>query len=164
MKISDHLKEDMICFDLEATKKQEAIKELGNIINRTKAIYVKYNIMYARGITDYNMFLKDVLEREKITTTGIGNEVALPHARTNAVTRFIIALGRSEKGIEFESVDSKKVKLVFLMGTPKTTALNQYLVLLAHLTRLLNKKSFRESFLMAKKPTEIIEAFKKIEK
>jgi len=152
MRISDYLKEEMICLNLKATEKGEAIRELGSFIRK------------AEEINNYEMFLKDVVEREKLTTTGIGDGVALPHARTDAVTRFVLAFGRSESGVEFESLDRKKAKLIFLMGTPKTAGLDQYLVLLAHLTRLLKGESFRESLLKAKSPGEIIDIFKNFEK
>jgi len=152
MRISDYLREDMICLNLKATGKEEAIKELGSFIGK------------AKEIKDYEMFHKDVLEREKLTTTGIGDEVAIPHARTDAVTGFVIAFGKSEQGVNFDSLDGKKARLLLLMGTPKTAGLDEYLVLLARLTRLLKKQSFRESLLKAKNPAEIIDIFKKFEK
>jgi fructose-specific phosphotransferase system IIA component len=152
MRISDYLKEDMICLNLKATGKEEAIRELGSFIGK------------AKEITNYEMFHKDVLEREKLTSTGIGEGVAIPHARTDAVSGFVIAFGKSEKGVEFDSLDGKKARLLFLMGTPKTAGLNEYLVLLAHLTRLLKQQSFRESLLKAQSPAEIIDIFKNFEK
>jgi len=152
MRISDYLKEEMICLNLKATGKEEAIKELGSLIRK------------AKEITNYEKFLKDVLEREKLNTTGIGEGVALPHARTDAVTGFVIAFGRSENGIDFEALDGKKAKLLFLMGTPRKAGLDQYLVLLAHLTRLLKRESFRKSLLKAENPAEVIDIFKKFEK
>jgi len=152
MRISDYLKEDMICLNLKATGKEEAIRELGGFIRK------------AKEITNYEMFHKDVLEREKLTTTGIGEGVAIPHARTDAVSGFVIAFGKSEKGVEFDSLDGKRAKLLFLMGTPKTAGLDEYLVLLAHLTRLLKQQSFRESLLKAESPAEIIDIFKNLEK
>lgn len=152
MRISDYLKEDMICLELKATGKEEAIRELGSVIRK------------AKEITNYEMFHKDVLEREKLTTTGIGDDVAIPHARTDAVTGFVIAFGKSEKGVEFDSLDGKRARLLFLMGTPKTAGLDEYLVLLAHLTRLLKQQSFREALLKAQSPAEIIEIFKNFEK
>jgi len=152
MRISDYLKEEIICLNLKATEKEEAIRELGSFIRK------------AEEITNYEMFLKDVLEREKLTTTGIGDGVGLPHARTDAVTGFVLAFGKSEKGVEFDSLDGKKARLLFLMGTPKTAGLDQYLVLLAHLTRLLKGESFRESLLKAKSPAEIIDIFRNFEK
>jgi len=152
MRISDYLREDMICLNLKATGKEEAIRELGSFIRK------------AKEVSNYEMFLKDVMEREKLTSTGIGEEVAIPHARTDAVSGFVVAFGKSESGVEFESLDRKKARLIFLMGTPKTAGLDEYLVLLAHLTRLLKEESFRESLIKAQNPAEIIDIFKKFEK
>ena len=152
MKISDYLKEDMICLNLKATNKEEVIKELGEIIRQCK------------DITNYDMFIKDMLERERIATTGIGDEIAIPHARTDSVSQFVIAFGRSENGVAFDSLDEKKARLIFLMGTPKTAGINHYLQLLAHLNRLLRKESFRELLMKAEKPSDIICLFKEVEK
>jgi len=152
MRISDYLEEDMICLNLKARGKEEAIKELGNIIRK------------AKEMKSYEKFLKDVLEREKINTTGIGDGVAIPHARTDAVTGFVIAFGKSEEGVEFNSLDGKKARLLFLMGTPEKAGLDEYLVLLAHLTRLLKEESFRSSLFGAESPAGIINVFKNCEK
>ncbi len=150
MKLSDYLKEDRILLKLKSTKRDEAIKELGELIRE------------AEEVIDYQAFLKDVFEREKEKTTGIGNGIALPHARTAHVNRFVIVMGRSDKGIQFESLDEKPVKIVLLMGTPKD-GLGEYLRMLAHLSRLLNKKSFLELLLKAKDAKEIIAVFKRAE-
>ncbi|OIO73656.1 MAG: hypothetical protein AUJ85_07370 [Elusimicrobia bacterium CG1_02_37_114] len=151
MKISDYLKEDIICLDLKSTSKKDVIEELGSIIKNSKEV------------TDYEMFISDVMEREKLSTTGVGDGVALPHARTNAVSKFVVAFGRSKKEVNFNSIDKKKVNLIFLMGTPKNETLDLYLVLLAHLTRLLRKEDFRQLLLKAERPSEVIKAFKDIE-
>ncbi|MFH1416115.1 MAG: PTS sugar transporter subunit IIA [Elusimicrobiota bacterium] len=152
MKISDYLKEDMVIMDLKAEQKNDAIGELGEIIRKSKSL------------TDYDSFMRDVFDREDMYTTGIGNEVALPHARTDAVNDFIIAFGRSKKGIEFKSIDQKPVKIVFLMGTPQNSGITNYLHVLAHLNRLLQKNDFRQELINSASPAEIIEIFKKAEK
>ena len=151
MKISNYLKEEMLCLDLKSTSKKDVIEELGSIIKNSKEV------------TDYEMFISDVMEREKLSTTGVGDGVALPHARTNAVSKFVVAFGRSKKEVNFNSIDKKKVNLIFLMGTPKNETLDLYLVLLAHLTRLLRKEDFRQLLLKAERPSEVIKAFKDIE-
>ena len=79
------------------------------------------------------------------------------------MSSFIIAIGRIDKGVDFNSLDGEPVKLVFLMATPKEEVQN-YLKILAHLTRLLKKESLRNSLLEAKTPGEVIEAFKREEK
>ncbi|MCK4308168.1 PTS sugar transporter subunit IIA [candidate division WOR-3 bacterium] len=150
MNISTYLKEERICLNLEATEKKAAIRELAGFLRGSKEV------------TNFNSFLKDVFKREKVGTTGIGNGIAIPHARTDAVSEFVIAFGRSAKGVEFQSLDSKPVKLVFLMGAPKQN-INGYLRILARLTRLLKKWEFRKSFMEASSAREIIEIFEKTE-
>ena len=59
-----------------------------------------------------------VLEREKVMTTGIGNGIAIPHCKNNACPQFVIALGITQKGIDFQAVDGKPVNLVFLLLGP----------------------------------------------
>ena len=150
MNISTYLKEERICLNLETTEKKAAIRELAGFLRA------------AKEITNFNSFLKDVFEREKVGTTGIGDGIAIPHARTDAVSEFVIAFGRSAKGVEFQSLDSKPVKLIFLMGAPKQN-LNGYLRILARLTRLLKKVDFRKSLMEASSAREIIEIFEKTE-
>ena len=150
MNIAKYLKEERICLNLEAAEKKPAIRELASFLRG------------AKEVTNFNSFLKDVFEREKVGTTGIGSGIAIPHARTDAVSEFVIAFGRSAKGAEFQSLDSKPVKLIFLMGAPKQN-LNGYLRILARLTRLLKKVDFRKSLMEASCAREIIEGFEKTE-
>jgi len=150
MRISDHISEKMICLALENTTKEDVIKELAELLKNSE------------DVTDFDMFLKDVFEREKLGATGIGNEIAIPHARTDAVNNIIIAFGRASQGIDFNGIDNKPVKLVFLMGTPKKDV-NKYLQVLAHLTRLLKKESFRQQLLEAQNAGEILNAIREIE-
>ncbi|MBN1622437.1 MAG: PTS sugar transporter subunit IIA [Endomicrobiales bacterium] len=150
MRISDYLDKHLIAIDLKADHKDEAIKKLVGLMKNSD------------GMLDYPLFITDVLEREKIATTGIGNEVAIPHARTDAVNKIKISLGVSAQGINFDSLDGKKVKIIFLIGTPKSE-INTYLVILAQLTRLLRNVSFREEICKASDPSTIMEIFKKSE-
>jgi len=138
--------------NLEAQTKEEAIKEVANLIKD------------APEIIDFESFVKDIFDREALATTAIGSQVAIPHARSDNVKNFVIAFGRSREGIDFNALDNKPVKLIFLMGTPKEEGINDYLKILAHLTRLLQKETFRESLLKAKSPEEIIEEFEKVER
>jgi mannitol/fructose-specific phosphotransferase system IIA component (Ntr-type) len=88
--------------------------------------------------------------------------IALPHARSEYVDSFVIAIGRVKDGVNFGSLDGEPVRLVFLMGTPKEKV-QSYLKLLAHLTRLLKRESVRSLLFEAETPEEIIEIFKKEE-
>jgi fructose-specific phosphotransferase system IIA component len=150
VKISDYLKENYMKLSLESKEKEAAIRELAEVFRHDE------------HIKDFSQLMEDVFEREALGTTGIGLGLALPHARTDAVDAFVIAVGRSEEGIEFGALDGEPVKLVFLMATPKAEV-QSYLKILAHLTRILKKESFRTSLLEAKTPQELIDCFKKEE-
>jgi len=150
MVVSDYLKEKFCQINLQASDKEGAIKELAEILN-------------AGGkIIDQEVFMKDVLEREELGSTGIGNNVGIPHARTKAVKGFVIAFGLSTSGIEFKALDGEKVKLVFLMGADPGE-LNLYLRILAELSKLLMNGTFRETLLVAKSAADVIAAVKKFE-
>ena len=151
MVISDYLKPEQIKLSLEARTKQDAIVELSELLRPHP------------HVKDLEKFVEETFKRENFSTTGIGHEVAIPHARTDAVSDIVIALGRSSQGIEFDSLDGSPVKLVFLIGTPKSRHLSTYLSLLAHLTRLLDRETFRKKLLEATSAEAIIDAFRKVE-
>ncbi len=144
--ISQYLKSELIDLDLKASTKEEAIRNLGELLRGDSSI------------TDFDQFISDVFEREGLGTTGIGFSLALPHARSKAVQSFVIAIGRMDEGIDFKSLDGEPVKLIFLMGTPKEEV-QGYLKILAHLTRLLKKESFRSPLFDVKTPQELINLF-----
>ncbi|MHC4258894.1 MAG: PTS sugar transporter subunit IIA [Planctomycetota bacterium] len=152
IKVSHYLAKDRILPALEAHQKEEAIKEIAALLSG------------AKQVVDVERFVVDVLAREKIKTTGIGDGVAIPHARTHAVKALVIALGRSSKGVEFNSVDGKPASLIFLIGTPKGKDTAGYLRVLAHLSRLLMQESFRYALFVAPSPEEIVNELKKVER
>jgi PTS system fructose-specific IIC component len=152
MKISPHLKPEQILLQIKSNKKEDIIKELVALIKDSTEI------------KNFEEFQKDVFKREEIGSTGIGNGIAIPHARSEAVKEFIIVFGRSDAGIDFDAVDNKPVNLFFLMGTPKEKNINGYLKILAHLSRLLTKKALREALVKAATAEEIIKEFEKAEK
>ena len=111
---------------------------------------------------NYDLFIKDVFAREEIQTTAIGNNVAIPHARTEAIDDFCLIFGRTNTGIDFNAIDKKPVKLIFLMGTPKKKALQNYLQILACLTRVLEKESVREKLINVSSVEQIIDIFSNV--
>jgi PTS system fructose-specific IIC component len=151
MTVSDYLSEKFCILDLKATDKESAIKEVAAVLS-------------AGGkLIDSQAFIADVLEREELGSTGIGNNVSIPHARTKAVKGFVIGFGRSTSGIEFKALDGEKVKLIFLMGADPSE-LNLYLRILAELSKLLMSNAFRQALLTADSAAEIIAAVRKFEK
>lgn len=137
--------------DLKAAGKEAAIRELADLLT-------------SQGrVNDEEDFIKHVLEREMLGSTGIGNHVAIPHCPTRSVQGVVVAFGRSKQGIDFQSSDGREVNYIFLMGT-NPDDLNVYLKLLAALSRLLNDRFFRQDFAAAQTPEELIAVFKKHEK
>ncbi len=150
MEVKGYIREELINLDLLSERKEDAIRELARLMESTQ------------GVIDFDLFLEDVFERERLGTTGIGDGIAIPHARTDAVDQLVIAIGRSARGVEFESLDGKKVKLLFLMGTPKGSV-SHYLKILAQLTRLLKEGTFRDKLLEARDKETVVSLFREIE-
>lgn len=149
--LTDYLKEGRILINLKASNKKEAILELFNLLKDSKEV------------VNSEDFLRDIMERESLNTTGINNNIAIPHARTEAIRGFIMAFGRSSDGVDFNSLDNKPAKLIFLMGTPKEKGISFYMRILAYLSRLLRNEYFREALLKASSSNEILKEFKKAE-
>lgn len=151
MVVSDYLREKCCVMNLESGERDGAIREIAVAMDA------------GGGVIDKERFVGDVLNREALGSTGIGNNVAIPHARTTAVKGFVIGFGRSISGIDFNAIDGEKVKLVFLMGA-ESGELNFYLRILAELSKLLMNPSFREALLVAVTPKEVIGTIRKFEK
>ncbi len=142
MKLSDLIKRELVCLDIESTEKTGSIAEMAESLARENII------------RDKRVFLREVLGREKMGSSGIGEGVAIPHARTGMVEEIIIAFGRSRRGINFESLDRKPVYLLFLIASP-TNDNELYLRTLSCLSRFLREKECRESLLQAKTVDEV---------
>ncbi len=110
------------------------------------------------GTRNYKGFYKDLLARERLDTTCLGNAIALPHARTDHVGQTVMAIGRSERGIYFEKAD-EHVKLMFVLATPKADP-GAYLSLVSRLCRLFKDASLRTKLLDAETPEDFIAALK----
>ena len=149
MDITDFIQKDLINLNLQSRNKEDAIKELALLMEGTPAM------------GNLKGFLKDVFEREHLETTGIGDEIAIPHARTDAVKQLILAFGRSPHGINFDSLDGRKVKLFFLMGIPRESV-SHYLKILAQLTRLLKRGPLREKLFDVEDSNEVVALFKQM--
>lgn len=151
MIVSNYLSEEVCLLDLKATDKESAIREIAEVLVSTNKVI------------DQEAFIKDVLEREELGSTGIGNNVGIPHARTKAVKGFVIGFGRSTSGIEFKALDGEKVNLIFLMGADPNE-LNLYLRILAELSKLLLSSAFRKELISTNSVAEVIATVKKFEK
>ncbi len=136
MKISDILKEDYIIADLEAGDKEGALSEVSLFLEHKGAI------------PDHGKLLQSLLEREQLGSTGIGDNMAIPHAKYEGVEQIFTVFARSRQGVEFQSLDRKPVHFIFLLlAPPGSTGL--HLKALAKIARLFKNPSLRENILAA---------------
>lgn len=143
MNIKDLLSEGRILLDLTADAKEDVWRALANK-------------MYEDGIVaDVEAYLRDVTEREKQGTTGVGFGVAIPHAKSDAVKAAGLAMARTPQGIDVASLDGTKADIFFLIAAPKD-ADKVYLQALSKLARLLMHENFRESLRNAKSPRDVL--------
>ena len=106
-------------------------------------------------VTDRDLFFRAVVSREKVMTTGVGDGIAIPHARIPQVKTPFLAIGRSAKGIEYGSVDGKLVQVVILIGaSDKQTSL--YLQLLSRSLFLFTEETLRKKILKASASKDVI--------
>lgn len=150
MRIIDILNKDCIKIPLTNMDKNEIIKELLNVISITH-----------REINTEEAF-EGLIEREKIETTAIGHSVAIPHARIKNLPKVYLAFGITKDGANFDSIDDKPVRLVFLILFPEEEVRMQ-LSLLARLSRLLKDETLREELLKCSSNLSVIEVFTQYE-
>ncbi|MBN1998043.1 PTS sugar transporter subunit IIA [candidate division KSB1 bacterium] len=145
MRLSEILSEELISISLQQTEKISIIHELVDILDR------------AKKLKDRDAVLEAVLKREDIMSTGMGDGVAIPHAKTKGVDDLVAAFGISRKGVDFQSIDQQPVKLVFLMVSPPEQT-GPHLKALSRISRLMHRKSFRDLLTQAKSSAQIIDA------
>lgn len=139
--ISEILTVDQVC-DLKSTRKDDVLVELCGLVSA------------APEVTDPSAFLRAIRARETVMSTGIGMGVAIPHVKISSVTDFIMAVGRSRQGIEFDSLDGLPAHIVILMGSSDTQAAD-FLKLIARVGGLFTRTGFKERFLDAATSAEM---------
>jgi len=112
-------------------------------------------------VTNFDKFYAELLAREELDTTYLGNAIALPHARTKHVNKIVMAVGRSENGISFNGSD-EDVKLMFVLGTTKSNP-TDYLMCVSSLVKILNKPENLEALMTAATPEAFSQAIKTAE-
>ena len=142
--IADYIKVDTINLNLESKNKSAIIKELYNNLKKTNLI------------KDEELGLNDIFAREEMGSTGIGRKIALPHAKTKAVDELIATFGISRNGIDDESLDNENVNIFFMFLCPEDKT-QEYLKVLARISRLIRKDRFIDNLLKAGSNKEIIE-------
>lgn len=127
--------------------------------NKTDALNKMVDLLAAGGkVLDREKLASVIFEREKLMSTGIGNEVALPHGKTDAVDSSMIAVATLEDPIEFDSLDDKPVSIIILLvGTEANVGM--HLRLLSRISRMVGSDQFRASLLNAKSVDDVIMLF-----
>ena len=149
MKFTDFITKTAIIENLISTDKKATLEEMVKVL---KGAYNLKNIK-----TD--MIMNALLKREKIGSTGIGNGVAVPHAKIDELTNVIAAFGRSQAGIDFNAIDGAPVHLVFLILAPTNQA-DQNIQALQRVSQAIRLPTFGKFLRDAKKANDIFEIFK----
>ncbi|MGF9765414.1 PTS fructose transporter subunit IIABC [Bacillus albus] len=151
MKITELLKRDTVIMNLTASNKEAVIDELVE------------KLAGANRLNSKAEFKEAILKRESQSTTGIGEGIAIPHAKTKAVKQPAICFGRSVSGINYESLDGQPAHLFFMIAASEG-ANNTHLETLSRLSTLLMDEAFRKQLLEAKDEEELLRLFDEKEK
>lgn len=150
MKISEFLNKNAIKIGLEASEKEDALKELVDVLAGIQ------------DVGDRKSIVKALIERENLGSTGIGQGIAIPHGKTDKVKELVAVLGISKKGVNFEALDGELVYIFFLLVAPKETA-GPHLKALAQISRLLRDSYFCELMRRCKTPEEVYDLIRREE-
>ncbi|HFI0293914.1 TPA: fructose-specific PTS transporter subunit EIIC [Streptococcus suis] len=146
MKIQDVLRKDVMLLDLQATSKEAVIDEM--IASLVEKGYV----------TDFEVFKTGIMNREAQTTTGLGDGIAMPHAKNAAVKEATVLFAKSNKGVDYASLDGQPTDLFFMIAAPEG-ANDTHLAALAELSKYLMKLGFADRLRAVTNPEEVIAVF-----
>lgn len=151
MTLLDIISLDSTIVGLESDSKEAIIEELVGCLQ------------IGTAITDREKVLQAVLDREKIMSTGIGDGIAIPHGKSNAVTSLAAALGIHKRGVDFESLDGEPAYVFFLLVSPADVS-GPHIKALARISRLLKNDEFKNKLIDASTSEEILEIIETAEK
>ncbi|WP_059027284.1 PTS fructose transporter subunit IIABC [Sarcina ventriculi] len=151
MKIAELLGKDTIKLNLKANSKMEVLDQL-------------VDVLYDAGrLNDKELYKEEILKRESLSSTGIGEGIGIPHGKTSAVKKASLALGIFRDGVDFDSLDGAPVNIVFMIAAPEG-ANNEHLETLSRLSVLLMNPEFKEGLLSSKAPEDVFSLLDKFEK
>ena len=150
MKISDLLIKDRINLDVQSTDKTGIIRELAKLHEKTGVL------------NDYEGYVKALMAREEQSSTGIGEGIAIPHAKTEFVKEPALAMGRKMSGIDYDSLDGEPATLFFMIAAPDG-ANNTHIETLARLSQLLLDDDFKEALEKAPTADAVLDIINKTE-
>lgn len=143
--VSEYLLEGNIKIGVEAKSKRDALKQLLSL----------------KGLENENI-IEGIMKREKLESTGFGHGLAIPHARIDNVPVMTLLVGVSRKGVEFDALDGRPVKLIFLILAPKKET-KLYINILARLMKATQKIEDLTDLINSETPKEFLEKFRKFE-
>lgn len=142
-RLSKLLDPTRITLSMQSTKRTTALNEVARLLDGHP------------DITNFQGFYNELLARERQDTTCLGNELALPHARTEHVKKIVLAVGRSQEGVFFEN-GNQTVKLLFVLGTPKANP-TDYLMVVSALCKILKDAANRDALMNASTPADFMQ-------
>ena len=146
MKIQDVLNKNVMLFDLQATDKEGVINEMvQSLVNNGV-------------VTDFDTFKAGIMNREAQTSTGLGDGIAMPHSKNEAVKEATVLFAKSNKGVDYASLDGQPTDLFFMIAAPEG-ANDTHLAALAELSKYLMKPGFADKLRQASTPDQVIAAF-----
>lgn len=148
MKIQDLLNKKVMLLDLQATAttKEAAIDEMIN------------SLVDNGVVTDFDVFKAGIMAREAQTSTGLGDGIAMPHSKNAAVKEATVLFAKSNKGVDYESLDGQPTDLFFMIAAPEG-ANDTHLAALAELSKYLMQDGFADRLRKVTSPDEVIAAF-----
>lgn len=145
------INKNLIALNMEVKDKIEALRELIALVKKENKI------------NSEEQFLDCVLHREKEFSTGVGNGIAIPHGRSETVKEAIVAFAKLNKRIDWNSMDSEQVDLIFLLGVPDKNTENLHLKILAQLSRKLMDEDFVKVLRESRSQQEVFDVLNDIE-
>ncbi len=142
--ITQLLKADTVRVGLPGSTKDEVLRALLKLVGSDPAV------------VDPDIVETDVMEREALMSTGVGQGLALPHAKTRGVTEAVAAFAVSRHPVDFGSIDDEPVQLFFLLLAPES-ARSQHIKVLSRISRLMNRTDIRDALLAAKSSREVLD-------
>ena len=146
MKIQDLLRKDVMLLDLQATEKTAVIEEM------------IHSLVDHGYVTDFVTFKEGILAREALTSTGLGDGIAMPHSKNSAVKEATVLFAKSNKGVDYESLDGQPTDLFFMIAAPEG-ANDTHLAALAELSQYLMKDGFADKLRQVTSADQVIELF-----
>lgn len=146
MKIKDLLNKKVMLLDLQATTKEAVIDEMIN------------SLVDNGVVTDFDVFKAGIMAREAQTSTGLGDGIAMPHSKNAAVKEATVLFAKSNRGVDYESLDGQPTDLFFMIAAPEG-ANDTHLAALAELSKYLMQDGFADRLRKVTSPDEVIAAF-----